>query len=167
MARITLIRHGKAEISNFRKKDFERSLSLRGQQNSSAVGEFLARHKMLPELVLVSTSSRTRETYEFMKRHWPHNIPVKFIDKLYEASARTLLEEIIDHGRDQENVAVIGHNPSLVVLLNHMVGQSHTDKNLGYFPTCCFADIGFVARKICDIDADGGRLLSIKRARDL
>ena len=167
MARITLIRHGKAEISDFRTKDFDRSLSLRGQQNSSAVGDFLARHKMLPELVLVSPANRTRETYEFMKRHWPNNISVKFIDKLYEASASTLLEVIINHGGDQENIAVIGHNPSLVILLNHMVGQSHTDKNLGYFPTCCFADIGFVAKKICDVDADGGRLLSIKRARDL
>ena len=66
MARITLIRHGKTEISSREKHDFDRSLILRGQQNSSAVGVFLREHKMLPQLVLVSSATRTRETYKFM-----------------------------------------------------------------------------------------------------
>lgn len=167
MARITLIRHGKTEISAFGKQDFDRSLILRGQQNSSAVGIFLRKHKMLPQLVLVSPALRTRETYEFMRPHWPGNIEVKFPDELYEASATALLQAIVNHGGDHENVAVIGHNPSLVVLLNHMVGDSHTNQNLGYFPTCCIADIGFVAQKIADLVPDAGRLLSIKRAREL
>jgi hypothetical protein len=48
-----------------------------------------------------------------------------------------------------------------------MVGDGHAEQNLGYFPTCCMADIGFVAPKIRDLISDGGRLLSIKRARDL
>ena len=167
MARITLIRHGKTEISAFGKQDFDRSLVLRGQQNSTAVGEFLKKHKMLPQLFLVSPAARTRETYEFMKSHWPDDIGIKFIDELYEASATSLLQAIIEHGGQHENVAVIGHNPSLVVLLNHMVSQSHTNQNLGYFPTCCIADIGFVAQKINDIVPDSGRLLSIKRVRDI
>ena len=92
MARITLIRHGKTEIPSPAKHDFDRSLILRGQQNSSAVGAFLREHKMLPQLVLVSSAARTRETYEIMKCEWPDGIAVKFIDELYEASADTLLE---------------------------------------------------------------------------
>ena len=167
MARITLIRHGKAEISAFGKPDFDRPLILRGQENSSAIGAFLTKHKMLPQLVLVSPAARTRETYEYMKPHWPDNISVKFIDQLYEASATTLLEVIIGYGGNHENVAVIGHNPSLVVLLNSMVGQGITKQNLRYFPTCCVADIGFVEKKISDLVPDGGRLLSIKRVREL
>lgn len=167
MARITLIRHGKAETPMAGKQDIDRSLITRGQQNAAAVGEFIAAHKMLPQLVLVSPSVRTRETYEHIKLHWPDNIEAKYVDALYEASASTLLHAIIDHAGDLSDVAVIGHNPSLVVLLNHMVGDGHAEQNLGYFPTCCTADIGFVAPKICDIISDEGRLLSIKRARDL
>jgi phosphohistidine phosphatase len=167
MARITLIRHGKAETPMAGKQDIDRSLITRGQQNAAAVGGFIAAHKMLPQLVLVSPAVRTRETYEHIKLHWPDNIEVKYVDALYEASASTLLHAIIDHAGDLSDVAVIGHNPSLVVLLNHMVGDGHAEQNLGYFPTCCTADIGFVAPKICDIISDEGRLLSIKRARDL
>lgn len=167
MARITLIRHGKAETPTLGKQDFDRPLISRGRINASAVGAFLATHKMLPELVLVSPAARTRETYDCIKPHWPDDIEVKFVDQLYEASANTLLQMILDHGGDRADVAVIGHNPSLVVLLNHMVGEGHSEQNLGYFPTCCMADIGFVSPQIRDLVSDGGRLLSIKRARDL
>ena len=175
MARITLIRHGKTEISSHKKHDFDRSLTLRGQQNSSAVGAFLRKHKMLPQLVLVSPAVRTRETHEFMKSHWRDDIAVKFIDELYEASADTLLDVIFKNCGVQSNVAVIGHNPSLVILLNHMIADNHhaafngrvTEHDLSYFPTCCFADIGFEAHQITDIVVRSGKLLSMKRVREL
>ena len=175
MARITLIRHGKTEISTPAKHDFDRSLILRGQQNSSAVGAFLREHKMLPQLVLVSSAARTRETYEFMKSEWPDGIAVKFIDELYEASADTLLSVILNNCGVQSNVAVIGHNPSLVILLNHMVADNHhaafngrvTEHDLSYFPTCCFADIGFESPQVKNIVARSGKLLSMKRVREL
>ena len=175
MARITLIRHGKTEISSHEKHDFDRSLISRGQQNSSAVGAFLREHKMLPQLVLVSSAARTRETYEFMKLQWPDGIAVKFIDELYEASADTLLSVILNNCGAQSNLAVIGHNPSLVILLNYMVADNHhaafngrvTEHDLSYFPTCCFADIGFEAPRINDIVVRSGKLLSMIRVRDL
>ena len=90
MARVTLIRHGKAERSKLGIQDFDRPLTSRGQINASAVGLFLASHRMLPQLVLVSPSARTRETYEFIKPHWPDEIAVQFVDQLYEDSASTL-----------------------------------------------------------------------------
>ena len=175
MARITLIRHGKTEISSHGKHEFDRSLILRGQQNSSAVGAFLREHKMLPQLVLVSSAARTRETYEFMKSQWPNGIAVKFIDELYEASADTLLTVILKNCGVHSNVAVIGHNPSLVILLNHMIADNHhaafngrvTEHDLSYFPTCCFADIGFESRLVAGIRVSNGKLLSMRRVREL
>ncbi len=175
MARITLIRHGKTEIHTVGKKDFDRALTLRGQQNSVAVGNFLFDHRMLPEIVLVSSAVRTRQTFESMKLQWPDGIAVKFLDQLYEASADTLLKVIFDNCGLQSNVAVIGHNPSIVILLNHMLAENHhaafngrvTEHDLSYFPTCCFADIGFESLHVKDIVSDSGKLLSMKRGRDL
>ena len=175
MARIILIRHGKTEIPTQEKHDFDRSLIQRGQQNSSAVAVFMRDHKMLPQLVLVSPAARTRETYEFMKPHWPDDIAVKFIDELYEASADTLLKVIFNNCGVQSNVAVIGHNPSLVILLNHMLADNYhaafngrvTEHDLSYFPTCCFADVGFEPTRVRDIISRSGKLLSLKRVREL
>ena len=167
MARITLVRHGKAEMPRIGGNDFERELVQRGVQNSEDVGQFMLTHKMLPDLILVSPAVRTRQTYEPMSASWPNSPQVHYEDKLYEVSADTLLRLILAHGRDVENIAVVGHNPSLVVLLTHFVGLVDGEFNLRYFPTCCVADVGFDARKIGDIDAEEGRLLSLVRARDL
>ena len=167
MARVTLIRHGKAEMPRVGGNDFERGLVQRGMQNAEAVGQFMRTHKMLPDLVLVSPSLRTRQTYELMSANWPKPPLVRYEDKLYEVSADTLLQLIFEYGHNAENVAIVGHNPSLVVLLTHLVGLVDGEINLGYFPTCCVADIGFDAAKIGDIDPEQGRLLSLVRARDL
>ena len=167
MAHITLIRHGKAEMPRIGGNDFERGLIQRGIQNAETVGQFMQAHKLLPDLVLVSPAWRTRQTYELMSAGWPNLPRVIYEDKLYEVSADTLLRYILEHGCDAESVAVVGHNPSLVVLLTHLVGLVDGDVNLGYFPTCCVADIGFDAAKIGDIDPEEGRLLALVRARDL
>ena len=167
MARITLIRHGKAEMPRIGGNDFERELIQRSRRNAEAVGKFMQSHKMLPDLVLVSPALRTRQSYELMSASWTHLPRVAYDNKLYEVSAETLLHLIFEHGRDAESVAVIGHNPSLVVLLTHFVGLTDRELNLGYFPTCCVADIGFDAAKIGDIEPEDGRLLSLVRARDL
>ncbi|MDB2389951.1 histidine phosphatase family protein [Alphaproteobacteria bacterium] len=166
MARITLLRHGKSENPQAGISDFDRVLINRGQQNASNVGKMMVRQKMLPDLVLVSPAIRTKQTYEFASQNWP-DIPVEFVDSLYEATANQLMYVIEDRAGQSQNILVIGHNPSLVVLLNRMVGSTHTDNNLSYFPTCCLADIGFEADKVSDIDQDEGRLLSIIRARDI
>ena len=167
MARITLIRHGKAEMPRIGGDDFERGLIQRGMRNAEAVGRFMQDHKLLPDLVLVSPARRARQTYELMSTSWPNPPHVVYEDKLYEVSADTLLRLIFAHGRDVESVAVVGHNPSLVVLLTHFVGHVDGEVNLGYFPTCCVADVGFDAAKIGNIEPEEGRLLSLIKARDL
>ena len=167
MARITLIRHGKAEMPRIGENDFDRGLVQRGIQNARVVGQFMLAHKMLPDLVLVSSARRTQQTYELMSSSWPNPPRVVYEKKLYEVSADTLLRLIFEHGRDAESVAVVGHNPSLAVLLTHFVGLVDGEINLGYFPTCCVADIGFDAANIGDINTEEGRLLSMVRARDL
>ena len=167
MARITPIRHGKAEMPRIGENDFDRGLIQRGIKNAEDVGQFMQAHKMLPDLVLVSTAMRTRQTYELMAASWSNPPPVAYEDRLYGVSPDMLLGLIFEYGRDVESVAVVGHNPSLVVLLTHFVGLVDGEINLAHFPTCCIADIGFDAAKIGNIDPEDGRLLSLVRALDL
>ena len=62
MARITLFRHAKAEVPSTQKDDFERILTTRGRRNADRMGRFIFENGLLPELVIVSTAARTRET---------------------------------------------------------------------------------------------------------
>ncbi|MEL0042109.1 MAG: histidine phosphatase family protein [Candidatus Puniceispirillum sp.] len=167
MARIILLRHGKAEMPSIDCSDFDRPLNARGTQNAAAIGKFLASHKLLPELVLVSPARRTLQTWDQVNQEWQDCIPVRLVDSLYEASAQTVLSAIFDNAGDCRSVMVIGHNPSLVVLLNHLTSNHASAFNTTIFPTCTLADIGFEAAHIADIDCEHGRLISLKTVRDL
>ena len=167
MARIILLRHGKAEMPSIDCSDFDRPLNARGTQDAAAIGKFLATHKLLPDLVLVSPARRTMQTLDQVNQDWQDRIPVRLIQSLYEASAQTVLSAIFDNAGDSQSVLVIGHNPSLVVLLNHLTSNDFSAFNTTVFPTCTLADIGFEAAHIGDIDCEQGRLISLKTARDL
>ena len=166
MARITLFRHGKAEEPTQQLADFDRGLTSRGIANARKMGEFLRDQHMLPDLVLVSTAKRTRQTHASASTTW-HDIPTEFVDGIYEATASALLLLVAERAANVKNVLILGHNPSLVVLLNHMVGFDNADSNLSYFPTCCVADVGFADPTLGTINPEDGRLLSMMRVRDL
>ena len=166
MARITLFRHAKAETPDVEKADFDRCLASRGQRNAIRMGRFIREKGLLPDLVIVSKAARTRETFELASRDWL-DIPVVFLDSIYEASATTVMAAIEAHGGDCERVMVIGHNPGLVVLLHNLVDSPPSGLNMSYFPTSCVADIGFDVPHIRDIQPESGRLLSFIRVREL
>ena len=166
MARITLFRHAKAETPSSQQDDFSRVLNARGQRNADRMGRFIAENALVPELVIVSSAARTRETHKIAARHWP-DTPVIWSDSLYEASATTIMAAIEAHGGDNGHVMVIGHNPGLTVLLMHMIDTTVTHANLAYFPTSCVADIGFDSDTINQIDPESLRLCSLMRVREL
>ena len=166
MARITLLRHAKAEIPDMVTADFDRALAARGRRNADRMGRFVRDNDMLPELIMLSPSARTRETYDLASLHWP-DIPIEHVDSIYEASGTTLFSAIEAYAANLGSVMVIGHNPGLVVLLHNLVDEPPAGVNMSYFPTCCLADVGFDAAKIADIQPLSGRLLSFARVREL
>ena len=166
MARITLFRHAKAETPSSQQDDFSRVLNTRGQRNADRMGRFIAENDLVPELVIVSSAARARETHEIAAHHWP-DTPVIWLDSIYEASATTIMAAIEAHGGDNGHVMVIGHNPGLTVLLMHMIDATATHANLAYFPTSCVAVIGFDAETINQIDLESGRLYSLVRVAEL
>ena len=166
MARITLLRHAKAEIPDMVTADFDRALAARGRRNADRIGRFIRDNDMLPELILLSPSARTQETYDLASVHWP-DIPVRHVGSIYEASGTTVFAAIEAHAADLGSVLVIGHNPGLVVLLHNLVDEPPAGLNMSYFPTCCLADVGFDAATIADVQPLSGRLLSLARVREL
>ena len=166
MARITLFRHSKAEPPSANLADFDRRLSGKGRINASQMGAFLAAQNMLPEMILVSPAARTMETLTIASQDWPDTEQI-VCDGIYEASATRLSMLVAERASAMRSVMIIGHNPGLVVTLNHMVGERHTDRNLSYFPTSCVADVGFPVDRLGKIEPDEGTLLSMMRVRDL
>jgi phosphohistidine phosphatase len=116
-----ILRHGKAEPDTGA-GDFSRPLAKRGRRAAERVGELLA--DRLPDLVLASSSLRTRETVECFKKGAGPLRRVEFVPALYLATPAACLEVLAQQAGDAARVMLVGHNPGLEDLVTQLTGES-------------------------------------------
>ena len=110
--RLMLLRHAKAERGAPGTRDRDRELAPRGLKDAPRMGAYMARHKLIPDLALVSPARRTRQTWDGVAPAFP-TLPVTFEDELYESGPETVLAAIREVGADVATLLVVGHNPGL------------------------------------------------------
>jgi phosphohistidine phosphatase len=110
MKRLILFRHGEAERPQPGQQDIERNLNESGRDETQAVAAALARAGVAPDLVLVSSANRTRQTWTAMAGTFDG--AAEEIDPgLYHADAEGLMQAA---GRpDADTVMIVAHNPSI------------------------------------------------------
>ena len=113
MRRLLLLRHTKSSWSEPGASDLERPLNRRGQGAAPRIGAYLARHRLIPDRVLCSTARRARETWELIAAEAPAVPPATFVERLYDASPRTLLDVFRHAEPEAKSLLVVGHNPGL------------------------------------------------------
>jgi phosphohistidine phosphatase len=107
--RLVLIRHSKATQGEM---DHERRLSDRGLLDAAAVGRWLADAGIAPDRVVVSTSMRTRETWE-VAGHRLGAAPATADHRIYVNTMGGLLAIVHETPDDVSTLALVGHNPSI------------------------------------------------------
>ena len=112
MDRLILFRHGKAENESASGEDFDRHLAKRGVKDSAEMAESLARLGLIPDLVLISPSARTRETWAAAEAAFP-DVEARLEPDLYHAEAGAIREVAERAGASYRAVMVVGHNPGL------------------------------------------------------
>src|SRR5262245_28230718 len=113
MRRLLLMRHAKTEKDGPTGRDRDRRLDDRGRREAGEMGSYLAQHDLLPNLALISTAVRTRQTWDRAAAAWP-DVAVDHLDDLYGADASDLLRIIRTvAGKKPRRLLVIGHNPGL------------------------------------------------------
>jgi phosphohistidine phosphatase len=113
MRRLLLLRHAKSSWSEPGSSDHERPLNRRGQEAAPRIGAYLARHKLIPDSVLVSTARRTRETWDLVAAEAPAAPSATFTERLYDATPRALIEVFRQVASEAKSLLVVGHNPGL------------------------------------------------------
>jgi phosphohistidine phosphatase len=111
MPTLVLLRHAKAEPHH--PDDHARVLASRGRTDAAAAREWLRNKGILPERVIVSTASRTRETWELASVGSARPI---YDQRVYEAEPEDLLEVLRETPEQIGTVVLVGHNPSIEVL---------------------------------------------------
>jgi phosphohistidine phosphatase len=112
MRRLMLLRHAKTERAEPGERDRDRRLTKRGRADAPLIGAYMARHGLSPDLVLVSPSKRTQETWALLAAAFAKAPKLVTEELIYDASAQTLIE-VVSAVRGAHCVLVIGHNPGL------------------------------------------------------
>jgi phosphohistidine phosphatase len=128
MPRLLLLRHAKAERARPGEADHERALTKSGRSDSTAMGKVIAERGDNPDLVLCSTSKRTRETWEMVRPALDPAPKARFLRAIYEAG--DYLDVLREEGDAARSVLLIGHNPAMqetaVLLAADLAGRDGT-----------------------------------------
>jgi phosphohistidine phosphatase len=161
MRRLMLLRHAKSDRSMPGGRDQERPLSPGGREAARKMGGYMARHALVPDLVVASTAVRVRETLDHLLPAFAESPNVMPDKRLYEAEADALLAVIKQTVRTAHSVLLVGHNPGLAELASLLVaaGDVETRQRLiEKFPTAALAVIDFALDDWGKLHPKAGRL---------
>ena len=152
MRTLYLLRHAKSSWKDLSLPDFDRPLKDRGRKAAKRIGKYLAAENLNGALVVCSTAVRTRETAEIVLKQAHLPVDVRFEERIYEASLRTLVHLVSEIPDEKQIVIMIGHNPGFEELLAYLTGEGRR------MPTAALAKIKFDVESWKDIKEDQGAL---------
>jgi phosphohistidine phosphatase len=161
MRRLLLFRHAKAERSEPGMEDRARRLVERGQKDAATVGAYMASHALIPDRVMTSPSTRTRETWKFAAPAFRPAPPATSVDSLYDATPQAIFGVINKAPAAAQSLLIVGHNPGLhaVALMLVASGDVETRERLREkMPTCGLAIIDFAFDDWKKLHPQSGRL---------
>ena len=122
--RLVLVRHAKAEP--FAETDQARDLTERGRRDARAAGAYLREQGIKPDHAVVSSSQRTRSTWEAMEQEMGSGAVVDYDESVYSGSTDVVLEALRVVPEDAEVVVFVGHQPSIGYLA-HLLDDGEGD----------------------------------------
>ena len=160
MRRLLLLRHAKTERAEPGERDRERKLTARGRADEPVIGAYMARHRLFPDLALVSPATRAEETWELVAAALKPIPRVRKEARIYNASSQAL-GALISETRDAPTLLVVGHNPGLHDLAVQLVASGEADARANLkekLPTSGLVVIDFPFDAWSALNRNSGRL---------
>lgn len=161
---LVLLRHAKAEPAGSL-EDRLRPLALAGRRQASEVGTSLRAAGVQPDLVLVSSAVRTRQTWDLVRAGLGLGPEVARIeDEVYTAGVRTLLGLLHDVDASVRTLLVVGHEPTVSQTAAALAGpgsdESGTARVRVGVPTATYSVLD-VPVPWASLEPDAARLLRV------
>ena len=118
------MRHAKSSWKSDAPTDHGRPLNKRGRKAAPKVGAELAARGWVPDVVLSSDSTRTRETFTRMKDALGFEGNVEFLPSLYHGGVDEAVDAVLSLSADVQSVLLLGHNPGWEEVVEHFCGQT-------------------------------------------
>src|SRR5712671_4835834 len=92
MRRLMLLRHAKSDRSTPGMRDHDRPLNARGRETAPRIGAYMASHALIPDLVICSTATRARETWDLVATALGRSPKVRYDERIYQNDPGVLIE---------------------------------------------------------------------------
>ncbi len=123
MRTLIISRHGKAKEPRENQSDLLRELSPRGLRDIKVIARELLKKDLVPGLIVTSPAIRAVETArELAKIMEVSGSWVITRDSMYGNFSNEIFQFIETIGADQNIVLLVGHNPSLLILIEYLSG---------------------------------------------
>lgn len=110
---LLLLRHAKSDWERNR-SDFDRPLNPRGRRDAARIGQWLHGHAHTPISILCSPARRAAQTAHAVCAMTGTAVDgITWDERIYLASADTLVKVIGELPETRKQILVIGHNPGL------------------------------------------------------
>jgi phosphohistidine phosphatase len=144
--RLVLLRHAKAVQTDWG-SDRSRSLSERGQAQAKAVGLAFKELGFTPDVALVSSATRTLQTYQLVAANAGWDLEPDVSYELYRAYIAELIDLLNELAPAAVNVLVVGHQPTMSATAAALAGPDSRPEALTQvrqgLPTGGLAELAF------------------------
>ncbi len=170
MKSLTLLRHAKAGWGEPSQRDFDRPLDERGRRAAPRMGLYLRTEGLRFDRVVVSPSVRTLETLALVEEGYGAKFTEMEDERVYLASADSLINLIHDLPDEWDSVMFIGHNPGLEDLGRKLAGSGPERLMTlldAFLPTAAVMELTFDVDRWSDVEEGEGVLVRFTRPVDL
>lgn len=136
---LILMRHAKSDWGSPGLSDHARPLNGRGTGDAPIMGAWLRRGGYLPDEILCSTATRTRETLQGLGLE--AGIATQFLAALYHADPDTMFETL--QQAKGQSVLMLGHNPGIAHFAADLVRHAPDHPRFDDYPTCATLVVRF------------------------
>ncbi len=125
MLKLFLMRHAKSDWDADYSGDHERPLNKRGVKSAKRMGRFVSQQSDQPNLIVSSTSVRTKQTLGYFLEESGLSCPIRFEEKVYHANSSDIYEIISSCNPDVQNLMILGHEPTTSSMIASLTGGGY------------------------------------------
>jgi len=134
MCSLILLRHAKSSWEDLTLRDFDRPLNSKGCNDAKKIGKRLLECDVIPNVIVSSSSIRTKQTIEILKSVIGKDIITHFTSDLYHANPNVIMQHFLDFYSPNISIMIVGHNPGIQLLFENLSGI-----DIPNYPTCSFS----------------------------
>ena len=155
--RLILTRHAKSSWGQPGLGDHDRPLNARGRKSADAIGDWLAAKGYLPAQTLVSSATRTQETWQRIAARLENPPAPEILPGLYLAEPEDMLAAL--RQARAPVVMLIAHNPGSAWLAQGLAASPPENADFHRYPTAATTVFDFEANDWSEAGRGNGQVV--------